>query len=73
MAADIGLKMSLSDISSVEDAIPSGTIPPLPVQVGIISEMQGTTVPKTQGTVVPESQETTVPETLATNVLKCSS
>jgi hypothetical protein len=63
-AADIGLKGSLSDTSSVEHDSVSGTVPPLPVQVGIVSVTQGTTVPETQGTVVPES----VPETQGTVV-----
>jgi hypothetical protein len=65
-AVDFGLKVSLSDTSSVEgDSVPE-TLPPLPANTGIVSASQGTTAPDTQGTVVPES----VPETQGTVIPK---
>ena len=61
-AADFGLKVSLSDTSSVEgDSVPE-TVPPLPAITGIVSQTQGNTAPDTQDTFVPES----VPETQGT-------
>ncbi len=61
-AADFGLKVSLSDTSSVEgDSVPE-TVPPLPAITGIVSQTQGNTAPDTQNTFVPES----VPETQGT-------
>lgn len=79
LAANIGLKVSLlcsPSFEILEDSSTLGTVPPLPVDIGIASEAQGTTAPEMQrstvletapkmlGNTVPES----VPETQGTNV-----
>ncbi len=67
--------MSLLDTSSVEDNGVSGTVPPVPDQLGFFSASQRSTISETQGTLVPksvpaETQGTTVPEMQATTVLE---